>query len=60
KLFRKGALKFFEPLIFHTPLFKLPIMASAGYHDYLWYPLVGKKRVKEFMKTEWGRLFERY
>lgn len=43
KLFRKGALKFFEPLLFHTPLFKLPILASAGYHDYLWYPFVGKK-----------------
>ncbi|TFH46899.1 MAG: DUF362 domain-containing protein [ANME-2 cluster archaeon] len=60
KLFRKGALKFLEPLLFHTPLFKLPIMVSAGYHDYLWYPLVGKKRVKEFMKTEWGELFKKY
>ena len=60
KLFRKGALKFLEPLLFHTPLFKLPIMASAGYHDYLWYPFVGKKRVKEFMKTEWGELFKSY
>ena len=60
KLFRKGALKFLEPLLFHTPLFKLPIMASVGYHDYLWYPLIGKKRVKEFMKTEWGELFSTY
>jgi uncharacterized protein (DUF362 family) len=60
KLFRKGALSFVEPLLFHTPLFKLPIMASAGYHDYLWYPLVGKKRVNEFMETEWGHLFQTY
>lgn len=60
KLFRKGALSFVEPLLFHTALFKIPIMASAGYHDYFWYPVIGKKRVKEFMNTEWGQLFLKY
>ncbi len=58
--FRKGALRFLEPLLFHTPLFKLPVFASAFYHDYMWYPTVGKARIRRFMKTEWGRLLRRY
>jgi uncharacterized protein (DUF362 family) len=49
-----------EPLIFHTPLFKLAILGSAVYHDYFWYPLIGRKRVKKFMKSKWGKLFQRY
>lgn len=50
----------FEPIIFHTPIFKIPIFLSGFYHDKLWYPLIGKKRIKEFNKTAWGRLFEKY
>lgn len=50
----------FEPLLFHTPLFKLPILGSALYHDYFWYPLIGKKRVKNFMNSRWGKVFQRY
>jgi len=60
KLFRKGKLSFLEPLIFHTPLFKLAILGSMLYHDYLWYPLIGKRRIKRFKKTAWGKLFETY
>jgi len=60
KLFRKGRLRFFEPLLFHTPLFRLAILGSALYHDYLWYPLIGKSRIKRFKETEWGRLLETY
>jgi uncharacterized protein (DUF362 family) len=60
KLFRKGPLSFLEPLIFHTPFFKLPILASAVYHDFFWYPIVGKLKIAEFMKTEWGKLLETY
>jgi len=60
QLFRKGALSFFEPILFHSPLFKLCIMGSAVFHDYIWYPTVGKKRIDEFMGTEWGRLFKSY
>lgn len=59
-LFRKGRLSFLEPLIFHTPLFKLAILGSALYHDYLWYPLIGNRRIKRFKQTEWGRLLETY
>jgi len=60
QVFRKGLLSFVEPLLFHTGLFSLCIYASAIYHDYLWYPLVGKRKIKKFMKTEWGQLFKCY
>lgn len=60
QLFRKGALKFVEPWLFHTKLFNAAIFGSEFYHDYFWYPLVGKKRIAEFNKTEWGKLFNRY
>ncbi|MBU7019230.1 MAG: DUF362 domain-containing protein [Theionarchaea archaeon] len=50
---------FLEPL-FHTPLFRLAILGSAVYHDYVWYPLIGKRRITEYMKTEWGQLFLGY
>jgi len=60
QVFRKGALSFVEPMLFHTGLFKLCVFGSAFYHDYLWYPLIGKTRIRKFMKTEWGKLFQRY
>ena len=60
QLFRKGALSFIEPLLFHTPLFKMCIFASAFYHDYLWYNTIGKKHINKFMQTEWGKLFKQY
>jgi len=60
KLFRKGALSFLEPILFHTILFKLPILASAIYHDYIWYPIIGKKYINEFKDTDWGKLFGQY
>jgi len=28
--------------------------ASIIYHDRCWYPFIGKKRVKEALKTKWG------
>lgn len=60
QLFRKGTLSFIEPLLFHTGLFNLCIFASAFYHDYLWYHTIGKQRINQFMKTEWGELFQKY
>ncbi len=60
QLFRKGALKFLEPLIFHSPLFKLAIFASGFYHDKLWYNTVGRARIRAFKKTRWGKLFSKY
>lgn len=53
-------LPFIEPLLFHTPLFSLCIFASAFYHDRLWYPLVGRSKIRAFDKTGWGALFRQY
>jgi len=60
QMFRKGSLSFIEPLLFHTSLFKLPVFASMFYHDYIWYPTIGKHRINKFMKTKWGNLFKKY
>ncbi|HLD88863.1 MAG TPA: DUF362 domain-containing protein [Candidatus Nanoarchaeia archaeon] len=59
QLFRKK-LKFVEPLLFHTGLFKLAVFGSGFYHDKLWYPAIGKTKIRKFMRTEWGQLFRKY
>jgi len=58
--FRKNSFNFLEPLLFHTPLFKLCILASHVYHDLLWYPIIGRKRIRGFNETPWGELFNSY
>jgi hypothetical protein len=35
-------------------------MASNLYHDGLWYPTIGQRRIRAFANTGWGRLFARY
>ncbi len=53
-----GPMKVFQRLFFHTPLVYLFVFGSSLYHDYLWYPFVGKRRVARFLeKSPWGRLF---
>jgi hypothetical protein len=34
--------------------------ASNFYHNVYWYPVVGRKRVKQALDTKWGRLFQSY
>jgi uncharacterized protein (DUF362 family) len=58
--YRYRPLKPFHWLFFHTPIFRLLIAGSSIYHDWFWYPLFGKRKIKKFQKTEWGKLFERY
>ncbi|MDD5331745.1 MAG: DUF362 domain-containing protein [Candidatus Nanoarchaeia archaeon] len=60
QMFRKGAFRFVEPMLFHTGLFNLAIFGSYFYHDKLWYPTVGKSRINKFMKTSWGEKFKEY
>ncbi len=56
-----GPLARFQRLFFHTPLVYLFILGSYLYHDYLWWPLFGKPRMKTIEgETEWGRFFARY
>jgi len=60
QMLRKGHLSFVEPMLFHTGLFKLAIMGSMVYHDYIWYPTIGKKNIRKFNKTKWGQLWKQY
>ncbi len=62
QLLRKGTMRFkrIHKFLFHTPLFKLFILASALYHDYIWYPTIGKYRIWKFMQSEWGKLWMKY
>jgi hypothetical protein len=47
--------------LFHTPLVYLFILASFLYHDYIWWPLKGKRIQREKVATtKWGKLFETY
>jgi uncharacterized protein (DUF362 family) len=60
QLIRKGFLECLEKPLLHSPLVFWAPCASNLYHDYLWYPIIGQTRIRDFMKTEWGRLFTRY
>jgi len=56
-----GPLKALQKLFFHTPLVYLFVFGSFFYHDYLWWPLLGKKKMQQFKKSSpWGQLFDSY
>ena len=56
-----GPLRGFQRLFFRTPLVYLFIMGSYVYHDWIWWPLVGKGRMKTITtQTEWGGFFASY
>jgi len=60
QMLRKGPLRFLEHVALHSPLVVWAPMASNIYHDWFWYPIVGKSIIRKFSKTEWGRLFNQY
>jgi len=60
KLIYWGPLRFAERLLLRTFLVPWSYAASILYHDFYWYPLIGRRRVREALKTEWGRLFASY
>ncbi len=56
-----GPLKRLQKLFFHTPLVYLFVFGSYFYHDFAWYPTVGKRRIASYAKrSKWMRLFETY
>ncbi|GAB4329721.1 MAG: hypothetical protein Kow0010_14350 [Dehalococcoidia bacterium] len=55
-----GKLKRFEGVLLRTPLVPWSYAASNLYHNWYWYPLFGKRRIRQMMNTEWGQLFRRY
>lgn len=60
QMIRKGFMRPFERLLLRSPLVIWAPFASNIYHDFLWYPTVGRKRIKQFLKTDWGQLWLRY
>lgn len=60
QMIRKGFLRPFEKILLHSPLVFWAPFASNVYHDMMWYPTIGRKHIRRFMKTEWGALWKRY
>ncbi len=61
QMLRLGPLRFLEKIALHSPLVVWAPFASNLYHDYLWYPTVGRAKIARFRRTKWGRfLDERY
>ncbi|MBA4180179.1 MAG: iron-sulfur cluster-binding protein [Anaerolinea sp.] len=55
-----GKLHKFEKALLRTPIVPWSFFASNVYHNYYWYPLLGKRRIAKMMDTEWGKLFKSY
>ncbi len=60
QMIRKGFLRPFEKILLHSPLIVWAPFASNVYHDFIWYPTTGKKKIKQFACTGWGRLWDNY
>jgi hypothetical protein len=55
-----GPLRSIQWLFFRTPFVYAFIYGSHLYHDWIWWPLVGRRRMRELRRTAWGRLWESY
>jgi hypothetical protein len=56
-----GPLKPIHKLLTRTPLVNLLILGSFFYHDYVWWPIRGKRiQMERVGDTKWGRLFQNY
>jgi len=60
QMLRIGHLRFLEGILLKSPLVGWAPFASNLYHDFFWYPTIGRSIINRFKKTEWGELFERY
>jgi uncharacterized protein (DUF362 family) len=60
QMIRKGFLRSLEKILLHSPLVFWAPLASNIYHDLLWYPTVGRRRIRSFLGTEWGALWKAY
>ena len=60
QMIRKGFLRPLERILLHSPLMVWAPFASNVYHDMVWYPTIGRSRIRAFMHTGWGQLFEHY
>jgi uncharacterized protein (DUF362 family) len=56
-----GPLRGIQRLFFRTPLVYLFVFGSFFYHDFAWYPTIGRRRIERYKRTsKWMRLFEEY
>jgi len=56
-----GPLKMLQRLFFRTPLVYLFVFGSFFYHDYIWWPIKGKKiQRNKVLSTKWGKVFKSY
>jgi uncharacterized protein (DUF362 family) len=60
KMIYWGPLKPLEKLLLRTAIAPWSYVASILYHDFYWYPFIGKPRVNEALSSKWGKLFEKY
>jgi uncharacterized protein (DUF362 family) len=60
QMLRRGPLRFLERALLHSPLVVWAPFASNVYHDWLWYPTVGRSIIRRHAGTPWGRLFRHY
>ena len=60
KLIYWGPLKPLERMLLRTPIVPWAFFASNAYHNEYWLRFIGRKRIKEAMKTGWGKLFQTY
>ena len=60
KLIYWGPLKPLEGLLLRSFLVPLAFLASNLYHSGYWLRVVGRRRIREALKTPWGQLFSRY
>ena len=60
KLIYWGPLKPLEKILLRTFITPWSYAASIIYHDWYWYNVIGRRRVRKALKTDWGKLFEKY
>ena len=60
QMLRIGPLRFLERIALHSPLVFWAPLASNMYHDWFWYPTVGRRKIRKFMNSPWGKLWQTY
>jgi uncharacterized protein (DUF362 family) len=60
QMIRKGFLRSLEKILLHSPLVVWAPFASNVYHDLMWYPTIGRRRIRRFLATDWGALWKSY
>ncbi len=60
KLIYHGPLKPLEHMLLRSPIVPWAYFASNLYHNGFWFNAFGKRRVRQMMDTDWGRLWQQY